>query len=141
MLVSPARAVANDDEAGIEQETPTLHQRLFHLAIKQMAQDSFIMALSFFISCQAPALSLFWYEDASSFILFSLHSFHPHSVLCFTNTHIFTGLYHFASPFILKLCLCPAVSALFISCTVICCSFPSASFSALFVSMTHIFVE
>lgn len=35
----------------------------------------------------------------------------------------------------------PTVSALFISCTVICCSFPSASFSALFLSMTHIFVE
>ncbi len=59
VLVSPARAVANDDEARMEQENPSLHQRLFHLEIKQMAQDSFIMALSFIISCQAPALSLY----------------------------------------------------------------------------------
>lgn len=101
MLVSPARAVANDDEAGTEQETLSLHQCLFHLAMKQMAQDSFIMTLSFLISFQAPALSLYCSEDASSFILCSLHSFLPHSVLCLTNTHVFTGLSHFASPFIL----------------------------------------
>lgn len=44
VLVTPVRAVANDDEAEIERETPSLHQPLFHLTMKQMGQDSFIMA-------------------------------------------------------------------------------------------------
>jgi len=44
VLVSPARGVSNDDEVGIERETPSLHQPLFQLTMKQMGQDSFIMA-------------------------------------------------------------------------------------------------
>jgi len=69
--------------------------------------------------------------------LFSLIQYFPSASLIriYLLDHIALHLHLYRS------CLCLVASALYISCTVICRSFPSDSLFALFLSMTHVFVE